>query len=152
MKHIKITEKNMGSEKVLFDEDFSKLLMVTDVSVGIVDFDSLDEIFSAIDIITTAYFLRRMKDDVSRKDVSYMKLVFMIHMLMTIIDDLIDEDVTEKFKDISADLVKVLAEIAEEASGDCSYMNAISLADFKEYVGEELMRELEEYERRQDEE
>ena len=152
MKHIKITEKNMGSERVLFDEDFSKLLMVTDVSVGVVDFDSLDDIFSAIDIITTSYFAKHMEDDVSRKDVFYMKLVFMIHTLMTIIDDLIDEDVTEKFKDVSADLAKVLAELAKEASGDCSYMNAINLSDFKEYIGEELMRELEEYERKQDEE
>lgn len=152
MKHIKITEKNMGSERVLFDEDFSKLLMVTDVSVGVVDFDSIDDIFSAIDIITTSYFVKHMEDDASRKDVFYMKLVFMIHILMTIIDDLIDEDVTEKFKDISTDLARVLAELAKEASGDCSYMNAINLADFKEYIGEELMKELEEYERKQNEE
>lgn len=152
MKHIKITEKNLGSEKVLFDEDFSKLLMVTDVSVGVVDFDSLDDIFSAIDIITTSYFVKHMEDDASRKDVFYMKLVFMIHILMTIVDDLIDEDVTEKFKDVSTDLAKVLTELAKETSEDCSYMDAINLADFKEYIGEEIMKELEEYERRQNEE
>ena len=152
MKHIKITEKNLGSEKVLFDEDFSKLAMVTDVSVGMIGFSNLEDISGIVDVIVTMYFTRQMKDDASRKDVFYMKLIFMIHILMTIIDDLIDEDVTEKFKDVSADLAKVLAEIAKEASGDCSYMNAISLADFKEYIGEELMRELEEYERRKDEE
>ena len=152
MKHIKITEKNMGSERVLFDEDFSKLLMLTDVSVGVVDFDSLDDIFSAIDIITTSYFVKHMEDDASRKDVFYMKLVFMIHILMTIVDDLIDEDVTEKFKDVSTDLAKVLTELAKETSEDCSYMDAINLADFKEYIGEEIMKELEEYERRQNEE
>ena len=152
MKHIKITESNMGSERVLFDEDFSKLLMITDVSVGVVDFDSIEDIFSAIDIITTSYLLKHMEDDVSRKYVFYMKLVFTIYILMTIIDDLIDEDVTEKFKDVSANLAKALTDIVKEASGDCSYMNAINLADFKEYIGEELMKELEEYERKQDEE
>ena len=152
MRHIKITENNLGSERVLFDEDFSKLLMITDVSVGVVDFDSLDDIFSAIDIITTSYFLKHMEDDASRKDVFYMKLVFTIHILMTIIADLIDEDVTEKFKDVSANLMKALADIAREASEDCSYMDAIDMANFKEYIGEELMKELEEYERRQDEE
>ena len=151
MKHIKITESNMGSERVLFDEDFSKLAMVTDVSVGMIGFSNLEDISGIVDVIVTMYFTRQMKDDASRKDVFYMKLVFMIHILMTIVDDLIDEDVTEKFKDISTDLAKVLAELAKETSEDCSYMDAINLSDFEKYIGEELMRELEEYERRQDE-
>lgn len=151
MKHIKITEKNLGSEKVLFDEDFSKLAMVTDVSVGMIGFSNLEDISGIVDVIVTMYFTRQMKDDASRKDVFYMKLVFTIHILMTIIDNLIDEDVTEKFKDVSANLAKALADIAREASRDCGYMDAIDLADFEEHVGEELMKELEEYERRQDE-
>ena len=152
MKHIRITEKSLTSERVLFDEDFSKLLMVTDSSIGIVDFDNLEDIFNAIDIITTAYFLRRMRDDVSRKDVFYMKLILTTQMLMSIMDDILDEDTTKEFENASTDLARTLAVIAREASKDCSYMETIDLSELDTLIGEELIRELEEYERRQDEE
>ena len=151
MKHIKITEKNLGSEEILFDEDFSKLAMVTDVSVGMVGFSNLEDISGIVDIIVTMYFTKQMKDDADRKDVFYMKLIFMIHMLMTIVGDLLDEDVSEEFKSASENLTKALADIAKAASEDCSYMNVIDLESFDEYVGKMLMDELEEYERRQSE-
>lgn len=152
MKHIKITEKNLGSEEVLFDEDFSKIAMVTDVSVGMVGFGNLEDLSNVIDIIVTMYFMRQMKDDADRKDVFYMKLIFMIHMLMTIVGDLVDEDVTEEFTSASENLTKALADIAKAASEDCSYMDVIDLENFEEYVGRMLMDELEEYERKQKEE
>lgn len=152
MKHIKITEKNLGSEKVLFDEDFSKLAMVTDVSVSVVGFNSMEDMSNVIDIITTMYFLKHMKGDVSHKDISYMKLIFMIHMLMSVDGDLIDEDVTKEFTDASEDLMNALTKIVVETSKDCSYMDAIDRETFKEYVDQMLVDELEEYEKRQKEE
>lgn len=152
MKHIKITEKNLGSEKVLFDEDFSKLAIVTDVSVGVVGFDNLEDLFNVVDIIVTTYFLKHMKNDVSHKDMSYMKLIFMIHMLMSVDGDLIDEDVTKEFTDASEDLTNALTKIVVETSKDCSYMDAIDRETFKEYVDQMLVDELEEYEKRQKEE
>ena len=152
MKHIKITENNLGSEKVLFDEDFSKLAIVTDVSVGMVGFGNLEDLSNVIDIIVAMYFMRQMKDDADCKDVFYMKLIFMIHMLMVIVSDLVDEDVTEEFKSASKNLTKALANIVKAASKDCSYMDVIDMESFDEYVGRMLIDELEEYEKRQSKE
>lgn len=154
MKHLTISERVCGEERVIQEIDFSKLIMVTDDSVGFIGIKSQKELLRMLDAMleNLAMTLTGVDEDnhdhQDLLDAILMQGILAINMAALALGPASEYD---EFKNESGrlfDITSRLMGIGRDVANLSPNLHVMTEDDLRKAIGRQLMDELDEIEKR----
>lgn len=154
MRHLTISERVCGEERVIQEIDFSKLIMVTDDSVGFIGIKNQKELLRMLDAMLESLAMSLTgvdEDNHDRQDLLdaiLLQGILAINMATLALGPASEHDEFKKESGKLFDITSRLMGIGRDMANLSPNMHVMTEDELREAIGKQLMDELDEIDKR----